>query len=245
MNKESFFIMNDIEKQLAEDLIQKLAAGELPPKKLTTKANDLNYEISYEYRSNKQEQTVQGEILSCRDKLKHRGKGRVFFSAVDCTDVCGVFYDMYMLTYAMNQGDFHIRERHAPLVPDMNTDRYVFCTDKTAASFLEMAVYLRTLKEKALYNSQYIFSLFEEPKEGDYNALIASLKASGYSSVQVIEIWIRSEILYYALADGTVLRPEHQRAFTRKEEADITRKIEKSVNDRFKHVNLADESIYS
>jgi hypothetical protein len=247
MLKEYIFVLNDVEKQMAEELIQKLASGKFAPQKLTTQTNDLNCEISYEYRSDKQEKTVRGLILNCPYKLRYRNRDRVFFSAWECIDVCSVFYDMFVLIYVMNNAKIHLIEKHAPFVLDMHTERYVFCTGQYAVSFTEMADCLRSEgpDKPVRYSSQYVFSLYEESDKSEYDALFEPLKASGYASIGILQIWIRSEILYYVTADGVVLRPEHQRSLTSKEEADLIRKIYKAVNDRFKSMNLSDERIYS
>jgi hypothetical protein len=245
MHKEYIFILNDIEKQVAGELVGRLVSGEFPPHKLTTQTNDLNYEISYEFCPDKQEKIVRGLILNCHYKLRYRDANRIFFSAWDCKDVCAVFYDMIMLLYAMNQTETRLLEKQLPFVPDLHTEQYVFCTDQYAVSFTDMADFFLETSERTSYNSQYILSLFKESDEGGYGALFEAFKATGYSSVRIFQIWIRSEILYYVLADGVVLRPEHQRFLTPKEEADVMRKIHKSVNDRFKSIDLSDASIYT
>jgi hypothetical protein len=248
VRKEYIFVLNDIEKQMAEELIQNLASGKFVAQKFTSKTNDLHFGLGYEYRSDKQEKTVRGVMLNCPYKLRYRNRDRIFFSAWDCMDVCSVFYDMILLLYAMNGGNISVTERRAPFVPDMQTERYVFCTGQYAVSFAEMTDCLRSEKPAGRlghHSSQYTFSLFEESDVSEYSPLFESLKANGYSSIGIFQIWIRGEILYYVIADGVVLRPEHQRPFTPKEEADLIRKIYKAVNNRFKSMNLSDESIYS
>jgi hypothetical protein len=109
-----------------------------------------------------------------------------------------------------------------------------------------MAEYIhREVKGRVSHSSQYVFSLFDESNRGEYDALIDSLKTSGYSAIRILQIWIRGEILYYVMADGVVLRPEHQRAFTPKEEADLDRKIYKAVSDLYRPIDLKKSDMFS
>jgi hypothetical protein len=243
--KEFVLVLNDMEKQMAENLILKLASGEYPPKKLTTQTNSLHHEISYEYRFNKPEKIIRGAVLNCRYRLRYLDGNRIFFSAWDCKDVCSVFYDMLLLIYVMNKGDVSFPRNRDSFVPDLHTEAYVFCTDQIAVSLAKMADYLHTLPHEVSHNSQYLFSLFEEQREGEYGALIDLLKTNGYSTIRIMEIWIRGEILYYVAADGVILRPGYQRTLTFKEEEDINRKIYKGLNDRFKFVDFVKPEIFS
>jgi hypothetical protein len=245
MHEEYVFVLNDREKQMAKKLILELAAEKFPAKRLTDKTNDLRHEISYEYRSTKQEKTVHGSILNCPYKLRYRDGNRIFFSAWDCKDVCGVFYDVLATVYAMNQAEPVFAHTHDPFVQDLHPERYVFCTGQSAVSLAKMADFLHDSKGKVSHSSQYVFSLFEEPDKGEYGGLIETLKTSGYSTIRILQIWIRGEILYYATADGVVLRSEHQRTWTPKEDADIIRKIYKAVNERFRFVDLTRPDIFS
>lgn len=227
---EIVFVLNDIEKQLAESLILKLESGNFPVRRKTTKTNDIHSEISYEYRSAKQEKMVQGLMLDCRYKLRYRDRSRIFFSAWDCKDVCSVFYDVITLVHVMLVGDCEVHQLYREFEVDLNVDRYVFLTGQIAGSFVDMTNYLNGIVEKRSYNSQYIFSLFEEPDVDVYDGLIEKLKAEGHSQVRILQAWIRGEILYYAIADGLVLRPGPQRILTAKEERDSIRKIFKATN---------------
>jgi hypothetical protein len=244
--REYTLALNDREKQLVEELFQKLASGEFAGERLTNKTNALRHEISYAYHANQQEKILHGAILNCRYRLRRRDRNRVFFSAGDCNDVCSVFYDMLALIYVMNQGDVFFANNHDPFDVDLHTERYIFCTGQLAVSFAKMADYLHfDVKGRVSLSSQYVFSLFEESNRGGYGALIDSLKTGGYSSIRILQIWIRGEILYYVTADGAALRPEHQRALTPKEEADIDRKICKAVTNRLHHIDLKQSGLFS
>jgi hypothetical protein len=243
--QEAILVLMDMEKQMVEELILKLASGEFLAKRLTTKTNSLHCEVSYEYRSNKHEKTICGAVLNCRYRLRYRDRDRIFFSAWDCKDVCSVFYDIFMVIYAMNHCETTFPRGQDPFVPDLDTERYVFCTDQLAVSLAKMADFLHKNPKRVSHNSQYVLSLFEEPNQGEYGALIDQLKTNGYSAIRIVEIWLRGEILYYVAADGVILRPGHQRTLTPKEEADLNRKIYKAVNERFHFVDLTKPEIFS
>jgi hypothetical protein len=108
-----------------------------------------------------------------------------------------------------------------------------------------MAEFLHKDKGRVSHNSQYVLSVFEAGDRSEYEALIDLLKAGGYSTVRILQIWLRGEILYYAMADGVVLRPEHQRAVRPKEEADLIRKIYKTVGKLSRPVDFTRPDIYS
>jgi hypothetical protein len=243
--KEFVLVLNDMEKQMAENLILKLASGEYLAKKITNETNSLHHEISYNYHSDKQEKIIRGAILNCRYRLRYLDRNRIFFSAWDSKDVCSVFYDMILLISVMNRGNVNFPRNQDPSALDLYTEAYVFCTDQIAVSLAKMTDFLHNVTKKVSHSSQYQFSLFEEQHEGEYGALIDLLKTNGYSIVRIIDIWIRGEILYYVVADGVVLRPGYQRTLTPKEEEDINRKIYKDVNDRFKFVDFTKPEIYS
>jgi hypothetical protein len=238
--QEYALVLNEREKAMVEELLQKLASGEFSDKRLTNETNALRHEISYVYRSDLQEKTLHGAILNCRYRLRRRDGNRIFFSAWDCKDVCSVFYDMLTLIYAMNTGGVSFANHHDPFDPDLHTERYIFCTGQLAASFAKMAEYIHhEVKGRGSYSSQYVFSLFEESHRGEYGALIDALQTGGYSAIRILQIWIRGEILYYVMADGAALRPEYQRALTPKEEADIDRKIYKAINSRYRTIDFS------
>jgi hypothetical protein len=244
--QEYTLVLNEREKQMVEELLQKLASGEFSDKRLTNETNALRHEISYVYRSDRQEKTLHGAILNCRYRLRRRDGNRIFFSAWDCKDVCSVFYDMLTLIYVMNTGGVFFANHHDPFDPDLHTERYIFCTGQLAASFAKMAEYIhRDIKGRVRHSSQYVFSLFDESHRGEYGALIDSLITGGYSAIRILQIWIRGEILYYVVADGVVLRPEQQRACTPKEEADLDRKIYKAVSDLYHPIDLAKSDMFS
>ncbi|MDR2259151.1 MAG: hypothetical protein LBE14_08410 [Treponema sp.] len=230
MPVESVFILNDIEKQAAEDLVLKLASGSVPAKQRTNNTNDIKSEISYEYYSTKQEKFIRGVILDCPYKLRYRDNNRIFFSAWDCKDVCGVFYDVMAIIRVMTKLNFHINEVYREFEVDLNLEEYVFYTGQIAGSFVDIADFLSTNSNKVSYNSQYILSVFAESDNSVYAALIQKLKADGYSYIRILQVWIRGEILYYALADGAVLRSGRQRPLNSKEEQDLIRKIHKDTN---------------
>jgi hypothetical protein len=231
MPVESVLILNDIEKHIAESMIKKIDSGSMPARQKTRDTNDIHSEISYEYISKKNEKILRGVMLDCPYKLRYRGGNRVYFSAWDCKDVCGVFYDVVEIAYVMGHTNFYIKEVYRKFEIDLNSETYVFCSGQTAVSFINMSEYLKKNDDKDSYNSQYIFSVFKETSSGFYGPLIEKLKADSYSQIRVLQIWIRGEILYYVIADGAVLRPEHQRPLTAKEDADINRKIFKATNE--------------
>lgn len=237
MAKEIVFVLNDIEKQLAEKLFLNMESGDLPIRRRITDTNDIHSEISYEYRSAKQEKTLQGLALDCRYKLRYRDRNHVFFSAWDCKDVCSVFYDAITLTYllAAKECDFH--RLFMEFDVDLNIHDYVFVAGQLALSFVDIANFLcageGNANEKKTYSSQYIFSIFVEPSGNSFDGLLETLKAEGYFQVRILRVWIRGEILYYVLADGLVLRPKSQRSPTAKEERDLIRKILKAADDRY------------
>jgi hypothetical protein len=232
MSKESVFVLNELEKQMAEYLFLKLSSGAISPREETNKTNDINSVISYEYRAAKEEKTLHGLMLNCRYRMRYRDSGHIFFSAWDCKDVCSVFYDVLVIIHFMNKLDLHLNDLYREFEADLNVDAYVFCTGQLTASFVEMIEYLNKSGGKRVsYNSQYILSVFDESNSGVYAALLEKLKAGGYSQVQILQVWIRGEILYYAAADGAILRPEHQRSPNPKEEQDLIRKIHKAANE--------------
>jgi hypothetical protein len=94
-------------------------------------------------------------------------------------------------------------------------------------------------ESKAVHESQYILRVFGASNTGAYGGLIERLKAENYDDVYVLQIWIRGEICYFAIADGSVLRPGSQRLFTGKEEADLIRRLNKFVNDRYNPIDLS------
>jgi hypothetical protein len=244
--QEHTLVLNEREKAMVEELLQKIESGEFSDKWLTNETNALRHEISYVYRSDRQEKTLHGAILNCRYRLRRRDGNRIFFSAWDCKDVCSVFYDMLALICVMNKGDVFYANNHDPFDPDLHTDRYIFCTGQLAVSFAKMTEYLHhEVKGRMSLSSQYIFSLFEESNRGEYGALIDSLITDGYSAIRILQIWIRGEILYYVTADGVVLRPEHQRALTPKEEADLDRKIHKAISDLYRPIDLKKSNMLS
>jgi hypothetical protein len=226
---------------MAGELIRKLSAGDIPPKGQHTEALAIQ-ELSYEYysrnSSGKQEKIVRGVMLGVSYKLRYRDSDRIFFSAWDCKDVCSVFYDMVAIIYVMTKQAMYAGELYRPFDVDLHTETYVFFTGNIAGAFVRLADHLCKEVHKITYSSQYIFSVFDETDKCKYDALIQRLKTEAYSKVQILQIWIRGEILYYAITDGAVLRPEYQRSLSPKEEEDLARKIYKAVNDRFRSVDL-------
>jgi hypothetical protein len=231
MAVERVFVLNDIEKQAVEDLILKLDSGVIPAKQKTHNTNDIQSEVSYEYRSTKEGKTIHGAVLDCWYRLRYRDRNRVFFSAWDCKDVCSVFYDAIVLIHMLTKQKLHLRELYQEFEVDLNSEGYVFFTGQIAGSFVNMADYLSGLDTNVSHNSQYILAVYKDSDQSVYDALIEKLKADGYSQIRVLQIWIRGEILYYAIADGVVLRPGNQRSLTSKEEEDLIRKIHKTVNE--------------
>ena len=234
MQEESVLILNDIEKQIAGELIRKLSSGNIP-----AKCGDAKHAMTYDYYFGKNEQIVQGMVLGCKYKLRYKDSNRIFFSAWNCKDVCSVFYDMIAINYILAKlDDIKIKDLFVPFNVDLRTESYVFFAAPAAASFVSIADHIDKQAQKTSYNSQYLISLFVESDKCLYDALIQQFKAEGYSKIQILQIWIRGEILYYAIVDGSVLRPEHQRSLTSKEEADLVRKIYKDVNNKFHPVDL-------
>jgi hypothetical protein len=213
-----------------------MESGAIFAKKKTNNTNDIHSEISYEYHSLKQEKIVIGAVLDCQYKLRYRDSHRIFFSAWDCKDVCSVFYDLIMLIHVMNEMDVHLEDVHEEFGVDANLESYVFLSGQIAASFVDMSVHLDGAVGNLSYSSQYIFSTFGESKPGVYGALLEKLKAEGYSVIRILQVWIRGEILYYAVADGMTLRPHHQRSLTPKEEQDLVRKIYKAMKPLPRHL---------
>jgi hypothetical protein len=231
MPVESVFVLNDIEKQAAESLFLKMESGAVPLSKKTNNTNDIHSEISYEYHFTKQEKIIRGVMLDCPYKMRYRDRNRIFFSAWNCKDVCSVFYDALGIIHIIAKLDLNIETLHWEFDVDLNLETYVFYTGQVASSFVDIANYLSNAGDKVSYNSQYIFSIFTEAEESVYVPLLGKLKADGYSQIQILQVWIRGEILYYVLADGVILRPECQRSLTPKEEQDLIRKIYKSTNE--------------
>jgi hypothetical protein len=231
MPVENIFVLNDIEKQVVENLFLKMASGAIPVEKQTNNTNDIHSRISYEYRSSKQEQSIRGVILDCPYKLRYRDSSRVFFSAWDCKDVCSVFYDVIAIIHVMTGMGLRINDVHREFEVDLNLEGYVFYTGQIAGSVVNITDYLNGLDERVSYNSQYILSVFNESDDSVYAALIERLKADGYAHIHILQVWIRGEILYYVIADGAILRPGSQRSLTSKEEEDLIRKIHKVTNN--------------
>jgi hypothetical protein len=237
MPKESILVLNDIEKQIADKFMQKLITGDIPPKGENVEPQGI-YHLNYEYYSGKQEKIVRGVMLGCAYKLRYKDGNRIFFSAWDCKDVCGMFYDVVMIICTLAKQNIHIEEFSRPFDVDLHTEAYVFFTGDVAASFVRMTDHISKDAHRLFLNSQYTFSVFDESDKGEYGALIQQLKAEDYSKIQVLQVWIRGEILYYAIADGAVLRPPNQRILGSREEEDFIRKIGKTVNHRFRPMAL-------
>jgi hypothetical protein len=229
MPKEMVLVLNDIEKQMAEDIVLKLESGAILSKKKTNNTNGIHSEISYESYSTKQEKILIGAVLDCPYRLRYRDSKRIFFSAWDCKDVCSVFYDLIMLIYVMNELDLSLEDVYEEFEVDPNLESYVFLSGQIAASFVDMAGFLDRAVNNISYSSQYILSTFGESKPGVYGALLEKLKAEGYSAIRILQAWIRGEILYYAVADGVTLRSQNQRSLSPKEEQDLIRKIYKAM----------------
>jgi hypothetical protein len=239
MPNESVFVLNELEKEMAEAVFQKLASGSIASGKETNDTNDIQSVISYEYRSVNEEKIIHGLMLNCRYRMRYRDSKRIFFSAWDCKDACSVFYDVITIIHMMNKLDLKIEDIHREFEVDLNSKAYVFCTGETAQTFVKIIEYLAGPDGgKVSYNSQYILSVFDESGSGVYTDLLEKLKADGYSRIYILQIWVRGEILYYAMADGAMLRPEHQRSLTPKEEQDLIRKIHKAVNELSRFVDF-------
>jgi hypothetical protein len=234
MQNESILVMNDIEKEIAEGLIRKINDGNIPAKGQVTGIN-----MGYECFFDKQEKIIHGFVSGCPYRLRYRDSNRVFFSAWHCKDVCAVFYDMVALIHSLSYADLRISELFRPFDVDLNTERYVFFSTDTAVSFAPIADRICGMPFKMLHGSQYVFSVFDDSDDCKYSELIQRYKAEGYSKVQILQIWIRGEVLCYALVDGAILRPERQRTLTAKEEADLARKMQKELNDKFRRIDLA------
>ncbi|MDR1148563.1 MAG: hypothetical protein LBK66_08020 [Spirochaetaceae bacterium] len=243
MLKESILVLNNIEKQIACTFIQEFVNGEFPHKGWNP-ANGGIYEISYEYHSGRQDKFISGIMLGCPYKLRYRDKQRIFFSAWNAKDVCSLFYDMVMMTHLMAQKLITIDDHYLPFEVDLNTETYVFFTGEIAKWLVYFGAKVRKDEPKAVQESQYILRVFDEPDTGVYGGLIERLKAENYDDVYVVQIWIRGEICYFAIADGSILRPGNQRLFTGKEEADLIRKLNKFVNDRHNPLDLS-KSVYN
>jgi hypothetical protein len=237
MSHESVLILNDIEKQIIDELIQKLNNEEIPAQGRYIGEHDMD-QISYEYHSRQGEKIIHGSLLGCPYKLRFVNRNRIFFSAWDSKDVCSIFYDMIAIIHLLTKHDLHVVDLCLPFDVDLHTEAYVFLTGEIAGSFVLIADQLCREVHKIIYNSQYILSVYDDSDDCRYNALIQQLKTEGYSKIQILQVWIRGEILYYAAADGVVLRSRAQRILTHKEEEDLVRKITKSVNDQFRHVKL-------
>jgi hypothetical protein len=238
MTSESILVLNDIEKKIAHDLIKKFAAGKLPPKGQNPASGGI-YELSYEYHPGKQDKSVSGIMLSCPYKLIYRDKRRIFFSAWNVKDVCSLFYDMVMWAHFMSKKIINIDDYHRPFEVDLDTETYVFFTGEAAKWITLFGKKMRNKEPKAIHESQYVLRIFDRPKADVYDGLIERLKAENYTDVYVIQVWIRGEVLYFALADGAMLRSGKQRPFTHKEEADLVRKLNKFVNDRHDPVDFS------
>jgi hypothetical protein len=235
MQDENVLIMNEAEKEIAKELIRKISAGTIPAKEQNEKLL-----LNYECYSTKQETIIRGVLLGCPYKLRHKDSGHVFFSAWNCKDVCSVFYDLVMCIYALNEHeDVHLLELAKPFDVDVRTERYVFLAGDLSASFVSFVDCVSKNPRKANHSSQYVLSIFNESDDCVYAELIQGFKKDGYSKIQILQIWIRGEIFYYAIADGAVLRPERQRILTAKEEEDLVRKIYKNVNGIYRTVDLS------
>jgi hypothetical protein len=234
MQDESILVMNNTEKEISRDLIQKINAGNIPVKNQSEK-----FLFNYEYYSIKQEQIILGVVLGVQYKLRYRDSSHVFFSAWNCKDVCSVFYDAVAGIYALSgQEHLYAPESPVPSNVDLHTEGYIFLAGDLTASFVSYMDYAKRKDQKICYKSQYVLYIYDESNSGVYNELIQRFKKEGYSKIQMLQMWIRGEILYYVIADGAVLRPERQRVLTAKEEKDLNRKIYKDVNGKFRFIDL-------
>ncbi|MDR1147591.1 MAG: hypothetical protein LBK66_03055 [Spirochaetaceae bacterium] len=238
MSKESILILNGIEKHIAGNFIQEFVNGEFPQKGWHPGRGGI-YEISYEYHSCKQDKFVSGIMLGCPYKLRYRDRQRIFFSGWNVKDVCSIFYDMVVMTYVMAKKEIDLDDYYLPFEVDLNTETYVFFTGEIAKWLVYAGTKLKTEVSRTVHESQYILHVFDEPGTGVYCGLIERLKAENYDDVYVLQIWIRGEVHYFAIADGSVLRPGSQRLFTGKEEADLIRRLNKFVNDRYNPIDLS------
>jgi hypothetical protein len=230
MLKEAVLVLNTIEKRMAEDLVFKIESGAMRAGKQTNNTNVIHSEMSYEFHSTKQEKIISGAVLDCPYKLRYRDSKRVFFSAWGCKDVCSVFYDLVAVIHVMNGLELYFNELYEPFAADLNLESWVFLSGRIAASFVEMSGYLDAATGNISYSSQYVLSNFEESRPGVYGALLEKLKAEGCSGARILQIWMRGEILYYAVADGVTMRPPGQRSLSAKEEQDLIRKVYKAMN---------------
>ncbi|MDR2096085.1 MAG: hypothetical protein LBP76_11320 [Treponema sp.] len=237
MRGENILVMNDIEKQIAQQIIQSLSAGDIPAAGQNAE-EDSTYWVNYKYHANKNEKILRGILLGCPYKLRYRSASRIFFSAWDCNDVCSVFYDMVAIIQGLTALKVNVSALYRPFEVDLHTDRYVFFTGQAAGSLVLITNYIVRNKYKISHGSQYIFTVFDGNNKSVYDALIERLQANGYSKIQIVQVWIRGEILYYALVDGAVMRPEYQRSLTSKEEEDIIRKIHKTAGNKLHHVEM-------
>ena len=234
MQEESVLVLNDIEKRIAEGVIHELSSMNFP-----VKCGHSKHSMSYDYYSDKNEKIVHGVVLGCKYKLRYKDSNRIFFSAWNCKDVCGIFYDVIgVIFFLCKLTNIQIGKFSWPFNVDLNTERYVFFARDAAAWFVSALDYIAKQPRKVLYSSQYVLSVFDESDQCLYDELIQKIKSEGYSKIRILQIWIRGEILYYAIVDGAVLRPEHQRFLTSTEEEDLSRKMYKSINNKFHPVDL-------
>lgn len=238
MKPESILNLNDIEKQIAHEFVQRFITGELPSIGKNPGSGGI-YHISYEFYSCKNYKVIRGMMLGCPYRMKYRDSQHIFFSVWNTNDVCGIFYDMVETVSALNKINKCIIDHFQPFEVDLRTKSYVFFSGDVALSLARYARHIHNDNHRLSYSSQYIFSVFHEAAAGIYGPLIEQLKAENYSNVYILQIWIRGEILYFGIVDdGGVLRPENQRGFTEKEEKDIIRKSYKIVRNRFHHIDL-------
>jgi hypothetical protein len=238
MSKESILVLNSIEKQIAHIFIQEFVNGNILHKGWNPASGGI-YEISYEYHSGKQDKFVSGVMLGCPYKLRYRDRQRIFFSAWNVKDVCSLFYDVVLMTNFMAKKEIYLDDYCLTFEVDLNTETYVFFTGEIAKWLVYSGTKLKTGESRAIHESQYILRVFNEPDTGAYGGLIERLKAENYDDVYVLQIWIRGEVNYFAIADGLVLRPKNQRLFTGKEESDLIRRLNKFVNDRHNPLDLS------
>jgi hypothetical protein len=238
MKNESVFVLNYIEKQLAGDLIRDMDESAAPSSKQCEEALAVNQILTYEYSVLKGEKVLNGIILGSQYRLRYRDGNRIFFSTWNCTDACGLFYDVVMIVRSLANIQSNIEEIYKPFEVDLNVERYVFMTGAQAASISDISPCIRKFPRKRCYSSQYIIAVFDKGDNSLFEDLISKVEADDHSEVCVLQLWIRGEVLYYVLADGMVLRSEHQRSLTIREEDDIIRKTDKTVNDRFQHIKF-------
>jgi hypothetical protein len=238
MSEEGILVLNDIEKHIACDLIQKFVSGELPYKAWHPAIGGI-YEISYEYHSDKHDKFISGIMLGCPYRLRYRDSRRIFFSAWRAKDVCSIFYDMVVMTHILANKETNIEEYYLPFKVDLNTNTYVFITGDIAVWLMHFGSVIRKEPVKVSHKSQYTLSVFDESETGVYGGLIERLKAENYDDVYVLQIWIRGEVLYFAIADGAITRSLNQRIFTEKEEKDLIRKSYKSMNEKYRLIDFS------